>query len=85
MRGVLTLISWFYLPLIAMRKLSTRQKKELYSLSSLLFHIIAFISLLFILNYNGEEKKVAKKANIYASSPEYEQYKASSGRIATLE
>ncbi|MDQ4140587.1 MAG: hypothetical protein M3142_08670 [Bacteroidota bacterium] len=67
-----------------MKKLSAKRRKELYSLSSLLFHIIAFISLLFILNYNAEEKKVAKKANIYASSPEYEQYKATSGRIATL-
>lgn len=67
-----------------MKKLSARQKKELYSLSSLLFHVVAFICLLFILNYNAEEKKVEKKPNIYASSPEYEQYKAASGRIATL-
>ena len=67
-----------------MKKLSARQKKELYSLSSLFFHIIAFICLLFTLNYNAEEEKVAKKANIYASSPEYEQYKNASGRIATL-
>ena len=68
-----------------MKKLSARQKKELYSLSSLLFHIIAFICLLFVLNYNAEEGKVAKKANIYDSSPEYDQYKAASSRIATLE
>lgn len=67
-----------------MKKLSARQKKELYSLSSLLFHIIVFICLLFTLNYNAEEKKVEKKGNIYVSSPEYEQYKAASGRIATL-
>jgi hypothetical protein len=67
-----------------MKKLSARQKKEIYSLSSLFAHIIAFICLLLTLNYNAEEKKVKKKANIYASSPEYQQYKAASGRIATL-
>ena len=67
-----------------MKRLNARQKTELYSLSSLLFHIIAFICLLFILNYNAEEEKVVKKANIYASSPEYQQYKAASSRIATL-
>lgn len=67
-----------------MKKLNARRKKELYSLSSLLFHIVAFICLLFTLNYNAEEEKVVKKENIYASSPEYEQYKAASGRIATL-
>ena len=67
-----------------MKKLNTRQKKELYSLSSLLFHIIAFICLLLVLNYNAEEEKVAKKANIYTSTPEYQQYKAASSRIATL-
>ena len=67
-----------------MRRLSAIQKKELYGLGSLFAHIIAFICLLLTLNYNAEEKKVRKKANIYATSPEYQQYKAGSGRIATL-
>lgn len=67
-----------------MRKLSARKKKELYDLSSLFAHIIAFVCLLLTLNYNAEEKRVKKKANIYASSPEYQQYKTASGRIATL-
>ncbi len=67
-----------------MGKFSAKQKKELYSLSSFMFHIVVFVCLLFMLNYNAEEKKVEKKPNIYASSPEYEQYKTASGRIATL-
>lgn len=68
-----------------MKKLSAIQKKEIFNLSSLFVHILIFICLLITLNHNSEEKKVAKKDNIYASSPEYKQYKAALGRIATTQ
>ena len=39
-----------------MRRFSTKQKRELYSLSSLLFHIIIFIVLLISLGTDADDK-----------------------------
>lgn len=40
-----------------MRRFSAKQKKELYSLSSLLFHLLVFIILLISLGTDADEKK----------------------------
>ncbi|MGV3589581.1 MAG: hypothetical protein ACO1OF_21420 [Adhaeribacter sp.] len=42
-----------------MRRFSAKQKKELYSLSSLLFHLLVFIILLISLGTDADDKKQA--------------------------
>ena len=39
-----------------MRRISTKRKKEIYNLSSLLLHLIVFISLLISLGTDSDEK-----------------------------
>jgi hypothetical protein len=42
--------------LSCMRRISTKRKKEIYNLSSLLLHLIVFISLLISLGIDSDEK-----------------------------
>ena len=53
-----------------MRRFSAKRKKELYSLSSLIFHVVAFIILLVSLGTDGDEKvqKTAGKVNTQKES-----------------
>jgi len=46
-----------------MRRFSAKQKKELYSLSSLLFHLLVFIILLISLGTDPDNKKEANGRN----------------------
>jgi hypothetical protein len=46
------------LPLSCMRRISTKRKKEIYNLSSLLLHLIIFISLLISLGTSDEKENV---------------------------
>lgn len=46
-----------------MRRISTKQKKELYSLSSLLFHLIIFIGLLLSLEAGSDATNSDKTEN----------------------
>ena len=47
-----------------MRRFSTKRKKELYSLSSLLFHLVAFIILLISLGTDADEKAQASAGKV---------------------
>jgi hypothetical protein len=44
-----------------MRRISTKRKKEIYNLSSLLLHLIIFIGLLISLGVDEKEKPQGKK------------------------
>jgi hypothetical protein len=50
------------LPLSCMRRISTKRKKEIYNLSSLLLHLIVFIGLLISLGTDEKENAQDKKA-----------------------
>jgi len=47
-----------------MRRISTKRKRELYSLSSLLFHLAVFIILLISLGSDAEENKTAQNKKV---------------------
>ena len=49
--------------LLRMRRISTKQKKELYSLSSLLIHLLIFIGLLISLGTDSNEQAPGKNKN----------------------
>jgi hypothetical protein len=46
-----------------MKRISTKQKKELYSLSSLLIHLLIFIGLLISLGTDSKEQTRSKNKN----------------------
>jgi hypothetical protein len=52
-----------------MRRISTKKKRELYSLSSLLFHLTVFILLLISLGSDAEENKMAQNKKVNAQKP----------------
>ena len=47
-----------------MRRFSTKRKKELYNLSSLLFHLVAFIMLLISLGTDPDDKAQANAGKV---------------------
>ena len=59
-----------------MRRISTKEKKKLYSLSSLLFHLLVFIGLLIWLRTSPDENIKAKANTTLAEKEPATSFKA---------
>jgi hypothetical protein len=80
---ILHLICRIYSDLLlsCMRRISTKRKKELYNLSSLLLHLIVFIGLLLSLGTDSDKKDPGQDRNL---APKNEKTAPLEGLFANL-
>jgi hypothetical protein len=57
-----------------MRRISTKQKKKLYSFSSLLFHLLVFVTLLISLGTDADESNAVKNKTALIEEEKEEVY-----------